>query len=481
MIRPSTPQPGLPRVGTLTQGLVVTSPLCRCLALNALALAVLSPPAAAAELVWDGYYRARGRFFDTLSLSKTNSYSEGLSSTLDNRARLQPGWLLSSKVGLFSQIDLLGLVPWGSDASTTEPFSGDTTAVELTETVNPPTDEEGGATLQNLRVTRLWAEINAPFGKIRFGRMPVEWGAGMVWNAGNDPLSEYGDTADRVQITSLIGPVYVIGAYELPYEGYLNLKDDLHSVVGGVLYQTETLALGTYHVYRWRAFDDDRFGAWIGDLWGRAELGAGEVELEVAGQLGGGDLDTGANDITISSFGALVRGHMPFDKLRVGLTAGFASGDGDPSDKKVHTFSFDRDYNLSLFLFEEPMPTLEATVPNATNGGRIYDAMRTGEGISNAIFAKPSIGWQFKEDLYADLSLFAAQAAKVSEDERDRKGYGLELNADGHYAPFDFFSVDATVGLLFPGSTFKNYEDETYGGDFNRPAFGVRLLGTVSF
>lgn len=450
-----------------------------------IAALVASADVHATELTWEGHFRSRARYFDSLSLSDTNAYAEGASMGLDTRLRLQPGLVLSDKVAIYTQVDLLPYVSWGDEATDTAPFTGDDVPVAYSQSVTPPTDEDGAATLQNIQVTRAWAEVGLPFGRLRFGRMPVQWGSGMVWNAGNDPLSEYGDTADRLQITALTGPVYVIGAYELPFEGLVNQKDDLHSLVGGVVYQTETVGLGTYNVYRWMNDGTDKFGAYIGDVWGRAELGGGSVEAEFAAVVGSGDLDATTNDVRISSFGAHLNGEMPLDKLRVGLMAGFAGGDGDESDSKLHTFTFDPDFNVGLLLFEEPLPTLEAASPSSTNGGRNYDATLTWDGVSNALFARPRVGYQLRDDLLGEISLLAATRARQTDDEKDagtdNKSYGLELDADIHYEPVDFVRLQATGAVLFPGTFYKDYEDDTLGGDFDQPAFGLRLVGAIEF
>ena len=38
-------------------------------------------------------------------------------------------------------------------------------------------------------VSRLYAEVVSDIGNIRFGRMPVHWGAGMIFNVGTYPLN----------------------------------------------------------------------------------------------------------------------------------------------------------------------------------------------------------------------------------------------------------------------------------------------------
>ncbi len=436
----------------------------------------------AAEVAWDGHYRARSVFVDSLSLSDTNTSAEGLSWSADHRLRLQPGFLLSSQVSLFTQLDLLHGVTWGEQAvQLVDPVSGDETALAWSQAVEPPTTDEGGATLANIQVTRAWGELTLDWGQVRFGRMPVHWGTGMVWNAGDDPLSDYGDTADRIQAAGKVGDVLLLGAFETSSEGYIGERDDHSAVSAAVLHETEQVAIGTYHSYGWTRTEDSRFGAWTGDLWVAAELGPAQARGEFAAIVGSGDLSENVNDVSVSAFGANLDLIWNPGKMRLGLGAGLAGGDGDTDDKKIHTFTYDRDYNVALLLFEQPMPILEPTVSNDSNGGRTTDAVQTGSALSNVLYLRPQVGYQVRDDLTVDLSLFAAQQAKVADESADRKGYGTEFDLNIDYRPFPHFELQMTTALLFPGKFYSNYSHDSLGDGFDKAAFGGRLLGTVRF
>jgi hypothetical protein len=444
-----------------------------------LLLAPLS--AGAAEVVWDGHYRARGQYFNSLSLSSTNTNAEGAAALIDHRLRLQPGWLMSDRVGLFAQLDLLPYTLWGDEAiQFSDPALGDDPLV-LTGAVRPPTTDEGGSTLQNIQVTRVFAEVHTGVGQLRFGRMPLEWGSGMLLNAGNANNQEFGDTADRIQFTGRAGQVYLQGGLESNAEQFVNEGDDVYSLTGSLLYSTEQAGVGVYNIFRRYNYDGDKFGMYTLDFWGAAEAGPLNIETEFVAQIGRGDLGDGVNDASINAFGAMIDASYALDRIRVGLGAGLATGDKDTTDDNFKTFTFDRDFNQTLFLFEEPMPTLTPTVSNANNGGRDYDAVRTGYALSNALYLRPRIGYTFSDDLTVDLSYFAAQAAALPDDEADSKGYGSEVDARVVYRPFEHFVLDGTLGVFFPGSYYSSYTHEDLGGDFDRPAIGAQLLGTVEF
>ncbi len=452
------------------------------LAASLLALGA-SAPAQALELVWDGHYRAEGHVYDSLSLSKTNPNAEGLSSWIDHKARLRPGFLLSDRVGLFTQLDLLPWVMWGeSPAGGIDLTTGSDLPLIYDQGLQPPTTDEGAATLQNLRVSRLWGEVWFPkVGTLRFGRMPIHWGSGLLFNAGNAPGDDYGDSEDRVSFTGLAGPVHVMGALGLPYQGLVNEGDGLKAASLSVAHLSEQASLGFYSTYRWQSQEDQKVGLFLGDLWGKAELGPLDAELELATALGRGDLDTGANDVSIMAFGGQLRGALALDKLGFGLDLGFATGDGNDDDKKLRSFAFDRDFDVALLMFEQPMPLLSASVATDANEGRNTSAIRSQNGLSNALYLKPSVGYRPLPELGLKLSFLAAQAAKRPEDEAADKGYGSELDLNVDYRPFDHFRVDWTSGLFFPGAWYRNYEHATLGGDFGRTAVGSRLQAIVEF
>jgi hypothetical protein len=446
-----------------------------------LLLLSLQNPAHATEVTFDGHYRARGDLYNSLSLSTENSQAEGLSSFVDHRFRLQPTWHISHAIRIQTQLDLLRGVTWGDEAiAPVDPVTGDTLSTMLGESVQSPTTEDGGATPGNLSVTRLWTEIDTRYGMVQFGRMPLHWGAGMVWNAGNRAEDEYGDTTDRVQFTAKTGMVYLTGALESRVENFVGEEDDFNGYTAQILYKTEQGGIGSTHNLRMQR-GEDAFRLYTGDIWAAAQLGSAEIEAEFAATLGRGDLDTGENNLSIASFGGLLRGGFTGNGLRLGLAVGFASGDADPDDSSIKTFSYDPDFNIGLMLFEEAMPILESSVMNDTNEGRNSSAVRLGEGVSNAIFLRPRVGYQLTDNASADLYLLSANQAKPPEDYEDQKGYGTEIGAHFSYRPMAHVDLSGTTAVFLPGTYFSEYEHETLGADFNSPAFGARIIAAVQF
>lgn len=449
-----------------------------------LLLAALTTPAQAAEVSWHGHYRGRALIFNSLSLTDEdgNSNSEGLSAWTDHRLRLQPSVLVNSKVAVHFQLDAFPLGYWGDSANAFyDPVTDDLIPTAYADGVAPYADSEDGTSyLRNLQMVRGWAEVQTPIGRLSFGRMPLHWGTGILYNDGLSAESEFGDTSDRVQLLSQVGPVWVLGAWETLDEGFRSVGDDLQALDLAVYYRSETLGVGVYNRLRYQDLGQT-FRSYTGDAYAFAALGPARVEAEVVAVFGSGDLDTGANDISISSVGAVLQGTVELEKIYGGAELGWANGDGDPTDSDLHTFSFDRDHNPTLMLFEEPLPTLEPAVLNDTNQGVDYSAVRTGEGISNALYGQAFVGYKLRPDLRGDVGVFVARQALPSPTEESRRFYGTEVDLNLRYQPFEHFYLKGTGALLLPGAYFSAYEDSELGGGFAGPALGGRLYATVEF
>jgi hypothetical protein len=317
------------------------------------------------------------------------------------------------------------------------------------------------------------------------GRMPMQWGAGILWNDGNDPLSEYGDTADRIQFDTRVGPVFVLGAWDVNYEGFLGEADDMQSATLALGYRSETAGVGLLNNYRYQTRETDYAGgpwqAYTGDVWGYTELGPVRAELEGVGVFGGGNLDTGANDLGVMAFGAMARADYHTETFGVGVEGGLATGDSNPDDAKVRTFSFDRDHNVALLMFEEPLPTLQTSVMNETNGGRTTDAAISGDGISNAIYFRPTARYHLLPGLEGEVSWLTATLAKATTVTESRKGYGNEFDLSLRYDPHPHVWVQGTFGVLLPGAYYREYTDPDLGDGFDAVTLGGRLVGVVEF
>ena len=431
-------------------------------------LALMTTPTAdAADLFWSGHYTARLLAIDSLSLGSDNDLSEGLSSMLDHRVQLRPTWAISPNIGLHGHFDVNYLQPWGGTPDTyTDAVSGDSIPLASADGVTDPT----------FGARAFWADIYAPLGRVRFGRMPVEWGAGLLLNAGDDFNDKFGDTSDRVEFTTQLGPVFLEAAYDLISEGEIGEADDFHVANLAVAWRTENLGVGYLNRYRFQPSQE--FATYTGDLWGKADFGTLFAELEFAFEIGGGDLDTGANDIDIASFGGMLDLGAQLGFGRVGMELGIASGDSNLSDSTYNTFSFDRDHDVAMLMFEQIMPVLQLAASNPT---RSMEAARTGNSVSNAQYLRPWFTYTLRKDLSLTAHLLAARADKVDEGNTTDRGYGIEYGIRANYQPYEKLILTPEAAVFTPGSYFTEYTHPELGGGFGGPVYGGRILATVSF
>jgi uncharacterized protein (TIGR04551 family) len=159
------------------------------------------------------------------------------------KLRLDPVVHLDEKTSLHVQVDLLDNVVFGStpdgtylDGTRRRP---DVPLGAFTDNQAPP---EGGRNnvRDSIHVRRAWAEVETPFGLLKFGRQPNVWGTGIYANGGGaDPIhgtydldTDYGDTVDRVSFdagipgTSLRASIAMDWPSTLPSAGQTDIFAD---------------------------------------------------------------------------------------------------------------------------------------------------------------------------------------------------------------------------------------------------------------
>ncbi|MBW1872841.1 MAG: hypothetical protein JRJ19_12295, partial [Deltaproteobacteria bacterium] len=178
----------------------------------------------------------RGVFYPQFPKSAT-----GRTDTLANanmRFRLEPTINISEDVRIMAQIDILDNLILGSTPDGF-PMNQYFPLVVFSQGQNPPV-----AGINSLRdsivVKRAWGEVMTPVGLLRFGRMPSDWGLGLLANDGgpshydNGPLvtrpdrfsrvgqcfdCDYGSTADRIMFATKLFGHYIVPAVDFTSEG----------------------------------------------------------------------------------------------------------------------------------------------------------------------------------------------------------------------------------------------------------------------
>lgn len=209
-------------------------------------LGVVGPGPKLEFLELDGYLRVRGQLLDGLDLGTGRDAAgfhlfpvplqrgdTGTLATADMRLRLEPTLNVSENVRVRAQVDVLDNYVLGSSTSSLfesspypSPFWSSGRAISKDD---PTADRDA------ILPKRAWAEISTPVGLLMFGRMPSEWGRGILANAGRGVDDDLGDSVDRISFT--LAPV------DTPI-GKVNLVPILDFDAEGVLYRDPNAGVG---------------------------------------------------------------------------------------------------------------------------------------------------------------------------------------------------------------------------------------------
>jgi uncharacterized protein (TIGR04551 family) len=204
--------------------------------------------------------------------------------TANLRLRLNPEIHISDNLRILSQVDLLDNLVLGStpDAYALKPGGTGSTGVStagangyaplgyFSNTQGPPTAGVNG-TRNSIDVQRAWAEYLTPLGQVRFGRMPNQWGLGMMMNAGDCLDCDYQSNVDRIMFVSGLKSMdlYFGGAWDFVSTGPTSAS--AFDVYGGQPYNQANLT----NVAQWTAFVAKRTSPEIS----RLKLSRGDVVL----------------------------------------------------------------------------------------------------------------------------------------------------------------------------------------------------------
>jgi uncharacterized protein (TIGR04551 family) len=237
--------------------------------------------------------------------------SDKTESSANVRFRLDPEIHISDNLRILSEVDLLDNVVLGSTpnsyatqpatTSSSSSSTGYTSAgynayapIGFFATTQGPPTAGANSTTNSIEVKRVWGEYVTPVGELRFGRMPSQWGLGMVDNAGDGIDSDYQTTTDRIMfVTGLKSmDLYFGGAWDFISTGPTatpgSNTTNAYSVYGGQPYNTCNLC----NVNEWAAF----FAHKTNPETQRLSLARGDVVINggVYGKFRSQDLDVAA-------------------------------------------------------------------------------------------------------------------------------------------------------------------------------------------
>ena len=362
-------------------------------------------------LVLDAEYRLQTVYINPLDLNGTEVTE---TSWTEQRLQLDLGLRWPKIGGIYVKAHVLNGVLFGDNGTfgeTVSPNSGLAVAtkrpnnagwrVGLAEGGDPLSLDGYGPVLRNVepfQIVHAWGEVNLPFGVLRVGRQPMAEGANIAAHDGSTVnrwgVSRYPDVADRVLFatkldalvetiakgkhakidTSVENGVILAGAFDW------KVIDDVHDTVDDAFQMNVLLSWrkkeANWLGVKWRDFKlqtimvhnfneefdtalwafPTRFTTHIGpafiDLQLSIVFGESREISEGLAKLSGKNAST--QDLLQVGFHGLFEYRI--GPVTLGMQVDYATGDADPrSNTALTQFSFARDFNVGLLMFEHLM------------------------------------------------------------------------------------------------------------------------------
>lgn len=423
------------------------------------------------------------------------------------RLRLTPQLNLSEDVRVKMTFDVLdNLVAGEGPASYYGSGPGSETVFAGTD--NPP---EGFKLGDSIKARRAWAEVrNRDLGELRFGRMPQEWGLGMLYNAGDDLDADQSTDLDRVLAITKLAGLYLSASYDFISEGVTAPAED-RPIDQSQLDDVDqfTLSVAKRSTPEELSADIERGDLVINgglqftirnqdtlnvampvtdssgllkveathyttDAWGLLRYRGLRLEAELAwvtGSMDGLLRDPKTGDITrsgtndISQLGYALEGELRLleDKLAFHLDHGLASGDSSvdglssdadfisqkDGDNTVSTFRFHPNYRVDMILWRNLM-----------------------RQVTGALYVKPGISYDFIRNDFGELfggrlDFVWSRATAFVQTWGNDPDLGLEIDASLYFRTEDGPEIDdgyhamLQYGVLFPMSGLGYLHEST--------------------
>ena len=501
----------------------------------------------------DGYMRMRidwlkqfhQGFHDTthgIPFPEPISCTEGTPETVDGdcgdslgttnmRVRLEPTIHLSETVALHLQVDFLDNLVLGSNPR----GYGADGIHSLASSQSSPDQKD--SPWDSIRVKQAWGDVHTPLGDLRFGRVPNQWGLGILNHAGGYDWihgttctdCDYGDTADRLIFGTTIPGTSIRAAVGLDWgsssptsgqvgAGYNRVDgqpfdlDDHDDVTQYVIMFThldepdvwnQTLKTGgfaaNYGLQFYYRVQDIEFNPAIGgtapeatglrrdlsvyipDLWGRITTSKFVAEGELVGIFGSVDnlVDPMMEDMTIRQIGGVARLMVYFlgQDLELGLEGGFASGD-EWEDPKYGTINI----HQANYLPRSPTDTTLSMFH--FNPDYHVDLILFRElfgAVINAGYVKPWIRYNITDRFAFKAAVVTSFALVPVATPGNSTFYGIEVDGDlGYSNEKEGFFAGLSYGVLFPFAALDHpialFPEETSNGASTSQTLQGRLV-----
>ncbi|MEK2688980.1 alginate export family protein [Bdellovibrio sp. GT3] len=465
-----------------------------------LSIVLTSTAAQAMSLDWSGGYRAEWVEVDKPSLTNpTERKAYGL-----NYLYLTPKIIAADGINIISRFDVfnsemypgsqLGTI-WGMNTSDVAATSGN----------------QGPATVS---ASQLYLSVNQEFGSLKVGRMPFDFGLGMLYSGGNGSFDHWYNTRDMVSykvivgdwsLTPMLGRMYAndfgqgnnqtFWGAQLQYENieakslmgvYVEQKKGARTTLNYSDAQKAAYCAGATPCDVAGDMSINTTSFVIGRGWD-----AFGYKFEGAFQSGETGIRRGTEDVKMDGFGLAAELYFPAreSKWDYSFKLGMATGDSDSTN--FSGFAFNKNYDVAMLMFNhrlggadlfntnavKPRYPSDQTQPDQLSVGNSADD----ESVGNAYYLAPTVNYTINERFNLRNTLIYAQLMNAVPNSVDaKKDLGLEWDIEVVYKPIERVQWVNQLGLLFPGEAWKNGTGTT-GNKGNDFTFGFASKAAISF
>lgn len=470
---------------------------------------LISFSAAAVDLDWSGLYRIEGNMIKNSELNGGYEKAYALHHLI-----LKPKIVAADGLYIHARFDIFNIAnandPIYNNSQMGQVFGHGVSSLPAGSTAQSTTANSSTfanrQAAETLEVTQLYLTWDQEFGSLIVGRVPVQFGLGMTYSAGNGLFDHWYDTRDLIGYKIVMGNLFLLPMYAKVNENTIaNGVDDISEyliqaqydnpetdISMGVMYQvrTSSAAGGDAPVSATQpliggtgATNGEAVSmSWV-NLFALKDTERFRLGLEASFQSGKTGVRTASLDkVSLDGFG--IAGEFEYrpdqSRWKYGVKAGIATGDDPATDNKYEGYLFNRNYDVAFLLFNHPLGQDDFSRSYLVGGNPINKRVQTADTntITNITYASvyADYKWTDRLTLIGGLTTgwFGEKAAKTIG--KLSKDVGYETDFTLRFSPKAGVVWDNQIGMLFPGAAFKG--GGAYSAGF---AYGFGTRAAISF
>ncbi len=440
---------------------------------------------------FSGTFRTRTNYLDRANLGQPGTLSN--KKFIDGRVLLYPNLIVDDHFSLKSQWSLLN-----SPTLAPSPSAGGSGMQGQGGWVY------GDPSTTALVLNRAWLEWTSDFGVFRFGRAPIAWGYGLLWDAGNGLWDDWQSTLDRIEYRLHFGRVVSTLAYSKPRKiSLMGSDNDADFYTVALKYDNPELDVEFGGLYEKQSRSTSQIGSLNGaanpyafptgavptapflayplhgglshplentvlDFYAKKTSGYFTVGGELAWLSGNASTLGSAATEELNAWGFLFSSAYEFHKVKGFLEFLYASGDSDMTSGPMTGFALmHRNRRAGLLLGRELLGRYYGE--NINQGSMVVYGNAT--SFSGVYYLRPGIRFDWSQNWSSGIEVIWANKAAVQAGEE--KYLGLEIDLGTEYSVYKNFDVGVTLAVLSPGAGLGSAETPSVFGF--QTTFGLKF------